>query len=1273
MNTSVPRISSSRLTALTLAVLAIASWNPLSAFTSDKLAPSTRSVAADMMGADKPPLATDESPGQQARLHVDESYGKFPLRFEANHGQTDSRVKFLARVDGYNLFLTPGEAVLAFTKGRGVQSVVRARLHGANPAAEIRGVEPLPGRSNYFIGNDPSRWKVNVPGYAKVHYEGVYPGVDLVYYGNQARLEYDFVVAPGGDPAAIRLQIKGARRLRLNARGDLVVSSGAGEVRLLKPVIYQEGGGAREVVKGRYVRLRGKNLIGFKVAAYDRGRPLVIDPIIEYATFLGGNGDDRGLGLAVNSQGNAYVAGLTTSTNFPSTNASANTLNGAADAFVTKLNPDGTLLWSTYYGGAGAEQARGVALDPEGNAYITGVTDSLGTLPTTANGFQGAKGSTSFTDAFVAKLSANTGELVYSTYLGGWRPETGDAIAVDATGRAYVTGNTGSYTNGSMRAFPTTPGAFQTNFGGGNSASFVTRLSPAGDAVEYSTLLGGLGNNAGGSFGDAAPDDLGLGIVVDSSGAAVITGRTESEKFPVLNASQPAPGGGPSDAFVTKLNSTGTGLIFSTFLGGSGEENRNVGAVAVGADDQIYLTGATNSVNFPVLNAIQPAYGGNPENEAFVTKLDGSGRRVYSTYLGSSNFKRGFGIVADPVSNVFVTGTNLLRKISADGTSLVYSRTLNGEGQDVALDAQGGVYVTGLTTTTTVAAKCTPGNFCATENVAQEDPGGGLRDAFVVKFATDNHAPTANASATPGLLDGSGSTDPDGDPLVYEWKDAGGNVVGNTAQVAVTLGPGTYTFTLTVSDRRGRFDSDTVTLTIADTTPPVLILPGNITAVATIPAGATVQYTATATDNVDGSLTPSCDYASPHVFEVGRYPVNCTATDSSGNTASGSFQVTVIASTAVSKNVYIDFELFPGVDGVYGTGDANETCTQDGDNFELQYAGETTQHYAGMGVTFTLVGGGAPVINQPSYEYIPGSPRTLRPMKFTDYQTGPSNQRLLKDFDINFNQGKEAKRVKLYALNADEDWSLIGYDRAGAEIVRKKREAGTDRSVRGLEIVAGENQSFSRVRVDICNGSDSCGGEGPESFDLLEFEPVAPPLFSNTRFVDFEKRPGPDMILGTPDDTGTAAAQSISDLYQNLGVTFQLRDGTAPVIRNIGTEPSPQRVLYPVSAPSGGQTLIQDLIINFTTPVSRVKFAALDADEAWDVKVYSVSGALIRTIHQPSQGNGAVFVETRVDPCSAPGDLIGRVEIIPTKSSECCHSGPEFYDLLEFDVVGLVP
>lgn len=1217
--------------------------------------------------------------GQPARLHVKESYGKFPLRFEANQGQTDSRVKFLARVGGYNLFLTSGEAVLAFSKGAGGQSVVRAKLHNANTEAEIHGVGQLASHTNYFIGDDPTQWHVNIPNYEKVYYRGIYPGIDLVYYGNQAQLEYDFIIAPGADPAAVRFQIKGARRLRVNARGDLLISSGAGEVRLLKPVIYQEAGGAREVVKGRYV-LSGKNMIGFEVAAYDRKRPLVIDPVVEYATFLGGSNDDRGLGIAVDAQGNAYVAGLTTSLNFPTANPHQPALSGASDAFVAKLDADGSsVLWSTYFGGSGTEQARGIALDPQGNAYITGVTDS-NNLPT-VNAFQATKGSGGVvTDAFVAKLSADGASLVYSTYLGGWRPETGDAIAVDTTGKAYVTGNTGSNVNAnvSLRPFPTTPGAFQTNFTGGNSASFVTRLSAAGNALDYSTFIGGLGNNAGSSFGDINPDDLALGIAVDSAGDAIITGRTESEKFPVLNAVQPNPGGGLSDAFVTKLNATGTGLIFSTFLGGGGEENRNVGAIALDPDDNIYLTGATNSTDFPILDAIQPAYGGNPENEAFVTKFDASGARVYSTYLGGSNFKRGFGIATDTVSNVYVTGTNLLRKISADGASLVYSQTLGGEGRAVALDAQGGIYVTGLTTTMTNAAKCTPNNFCPTANAAQPNPGGGVRDAFVIKLASDNRAPVADAGldqtvqavagTTPVMLDGSASSDPDGDPLTYQWKDANGNVVGSAAQVAVALGLGTHAFTLTVNEGRGGTDSDTASITVEDTLPPVLNLPGNITAIATIPAGATVEYAATATDNHDGALTPVCSPASPHLFPLGSHLVVCTATDSSGNTTSGSFQVTVVAANSASKNVYIDFERYPGSDGVYGTGDTGEGCTVDGQDIG--------DKYAGMGVNFRLTDGRTPVINQPAYEYIPGSPRTLRPMNYDEYQASPGNQNFLKDFDILFDPGKEARRVKLTALNADEDWWLIGYNASGVEIIRKKRDAGSDRSVRSLEIQTDGAQGFiRRVRVNICNGSDSCGGEGPESFDLLEFEPPLPPVFSNTRFIDFEKHPGSDGILGTADDTDTTVNQSIAGDYHNLGVTFQLRDGTAPVIRDDSSYDYPSaspRTLYPVSAPSGGQTQMQDLIIHFTTPVSRVKLAAIDADEAWDVKVYSTSGALIRSIHRPSQGNGIVFVETHVDPCSAVGNLIARVEIIPTKSSECCHSGPEFYDLLEFDVVNLV-
>ncbi len=1294
MNTSIPKISSIRFTALALAVLVIVSLKPPSAFTSDKLAPSTQSVAADVMGGDEPLLAADDGTGQQARLHVDESYGNVPLRFEANHGQTDMRVKFLARVDGYNLFLTSAEAVLALSNGRGVQSVVRARLHGANPAAQVRGVECLPGRSNYFTGNDPSRWRVNIPNYAKVHYKGVYPGIDLVYYGNQARLEYDFVVAPGADPAAVKLQFEGARRLRLNARGDLVISSGAGEVRLLKPVIYQEGGGSREVVKGRYVRLRGKNLIGFKVAAYDRSRPLVIDPIIEYATFLGGNGDDRGLGLAVNSQGSAYVAGLTTSSDFPvrGTDPPA-ALNGMADAFVTKFNPDGSVLWSTYYGGPGAEQARAIAVDPQGHAYITGVTDSPNyTLPTTENAFQRRKGATTdtykdtFTDAFVAKLDADDGALVYGTYLGGWRPETGDAIAVDAAGRAYVTGNTGSYVNGTVRAFPTTPGAFQTNYGGGNSAAFVTRLSPSGDAVEYSTFLGGLGNNAGSTFGDTSPDDLGLGIAVNSAGEAVITGRTESERFPVLNAAQPDAGGGLSDAFVTKLNSTGTGIIFSTFLGGAGEENRNVGAVAVGADDQIYLTGATNSTNFPVLNAIQPNYGGNPENEAFVTKLSGSGQRVYSTYLGSSNFKRGFGIAVDPVSKVFVTGTNLLRKISADGASLIYSETLGGEGRSVALDAQGGIYVTGITTST-VATKCTPGNFCATLGAHQPSPGGGTRDAFVVKFKTDNRAPAANAgvdktvwvvgTTAQAKLDGRDSADPDGDPLTYVWRDSGGNVVGNAAQVSpspLPLGP--HVFTLTTTDPYGASDSDDVTINVADNTPPVLTLPADITVVATTTGNATVAYTALATDNIDPNVSPVCSPASGSTLATGTHVVECTATDSSGNVATGSFEITVLSPRDASKNRYIDFERYPGADGVYGTGDAGEACAQHGDDLLLPPGptptpspGPLTQRYESMGVTFTLVGGGTPVIVTKNSPFVAGSPHALKPMTKADFTTRPGDQSRLKDFDIYFT--KEVKRVKISALDADEPWELIAYNAQQTIVSRVKYDGGSNTAVRSLEV---RGEAIKRVRVNIRQDGETCCDAGPEFFDLLEYEPAEPPALTNTRFVDFERTPGADGVQGTGDDVNTSAGDSISDQYAAVGVTFRLTDGSAPTLRvaGHGFDDSPL-TLYPVSDPAANQTQMQNLEMTFTKPVSRVKFYAIDADEAWRVRVYSRAGALIYDNSYSERSNNSPFaVEFRVAPCSSPENLIGRALIIPTKSGECCHSGPEFYDLLEFDPVSLI-
>jgi len=467
------------------------------------------------------------------RVKVAEDYGKLPLSFEANTGQADNRVKFLSRGSGYGLYLTGQEAVLALQKGvcgtphaavatrigstarqagflRGEAAckkdiaVVRMRLVGAGSgAAAPVGEEPLPGTANYFIGNDPANWHTSVPTYSKVRYSGVYPGVDLVYYGNQRQLEYDFVVAPGADTNPIRLQLPGAKQLRLGADGDLVVTAAGGTLTLRKPDVYQLVDGQRKAVEGSFALL-ARHSVGFRLGNYDHRQPLVIDPVLVYSTFLGGTGAvlDGADAIVADGAGNAYLTGSASSTNFPVTTGAYQTTNhssaGCANTFVTKLNPSGTaLVYSTYLGGSGCgDYASGLAVDSSGNAYVVGQAHSTD-FPVT----QGALLTTrpSYQTGFVTKLNPSGNALVYSTYLGGTNGMSGDsavAVAVDGSGNAYVVGAASS-TN-----FPVTKGAYQTvnniydsngygNLGGTNA--FVAKLNPTGSALVYSTYLGGSG------------------------------------------------------------------------------------------------------------------------------------------------------------------------------------------------------------------------------------------------------------------------------------------------------------------------------------------------------------------------------------------------------------------------------------------------------------------------------------------------------------------------------------------------------------------------------------------------------------------------------------------------------------------------------------------------------------------------------------------------------------------------------------------------------------
>src|SRR5262245_25257658 len=600
-----------------------------------------------------------------------------PLYFEANKGQVDSQVKFLARSGGQTVLFASTGVVFVFTQPgtERTRSAVRMAFLGADRDVQVTGQDRLRGRTNYVVGNDPAKWTANVPTYAKVQYQELYAGIDVLYYGSGRHLECDLIVRPGADPTRIVLSIEGANGIDVEDQGDLVIQTVNGQLRQRRPIIYQEVDGVRQEIAGGYV-LKGGGEVGFQIAAYDAGRPLVIDPILAYSTYVGGSGRDRGHAIALDTTGNVYITGFTTSVaDFPTMAAWQPAFGGLrtngffGDAFVTKFDPAGALIYSTYLGGSDEDAGYRIAVDSLGNAYVTGQTFSAD-FPTTSGAFQTAL--SGGVDAFVTKLDPR-GLPLYSTYLGGSGGELGHGIAVDARGAAYVTGDSSS------ADFPTTPGAFNTTLGAG---VFVTKLDRNGalvystylrtgsepqiavDAAQHAYIAGGgavfvakldaAGSALVYSFDLGAGGEV-SGIAVDSSGNAYVTGFT-GEGFPTTaGAFQTVFGGGnESDAFVTKVNPTGSALVYSTYLGGSGADGGR--GIAVDSAGNAYVTGFTNSSDFPTTGpAFQSVFGG--DLDAFVTTLNASGSALlYSTYLGGSGSDGGRGIALDGSGNAYITG-----------------------------------------------------------------------------------------------------------------------------------------------------------------------------------------------------------------------------------------------------------------------------------------------------------------------------------------------------------------------------------------------------------------------------------------------------------------------------------------------------------------------------------------------------------------------------------------------------------------------------------------
>ena len=666
-----------------------------------------------------------------------------PVRFEANQGQWDARVRFAARGRGHGVVLTDEGAILSLVRAgrpRGRQqppafeaASVTMRLRGARAVAPV-GVERLPGTSSYFVGRDRARWAAGVPGFARARYRGPLPGVELVFYGApEGRLEYDLVLDAGVDPESVNLEFAGAESLRLDGGDAVLTLPGGGSLRQPRPVAYQEDAGGRRLVPARYLR-RADGTLGFAVESYDRARPLVIDPALVYASYLGGSSSDAAFAVAVDGSASAYVTGYTASTNFPAAGASL-PHGGNVDLFVSKISASGALVYSTYLGGSGEEVGLGIAVDGSGSAYLTGYTQSADFPVVSA--FQAARAGGA--DAFVAKLNPAGSALVYSTYLGGAADDLGQAIAVDTAGRAYVTGQTFS------AAFPRSS-PLQGTFGGERDA-FVTKLSSAGNALLYSTFLGG------------SYDDFGQGIAVDGSGNAYVGGYTFSTDFPTASPLQATGAAGfYADAFVSKINGAGLALLYSTYLGGSADEQAY--AITVDPSGSATVAGYTSSTNFPTVAAVQSGFQGGG-TDGFVSRLAPAGTAlVFSTYLGGSGDDLIYGVAANASGRTHVTGyttsTNFpltpqpLQPALAGGYdafatalsptgSLQLSTYLGGGGTDYGLGvaASGSsFFVVGQTDST---------NF---PTMAPLQPGaGGSDDAFVTRFVLDAPVPSGGGRA----------------------------------------------------------------------------------------------------------------------------------------------------------------------------------------------------------------------------------------------------------------------------------------------------------------------------------------------------------------------------------------------------------------------------------------------------------------------------------------------------------------------------------------------
>ncbi len=634
-----------------------------------------------------------------------------PLWFEKNVGQADECVSYFSCQKSGSVYFTSKELALVIPTPT-QSAILKIKFDGASVPYHVEAREEQEGKCNYFIGNDETQWLTNVPTYATVYYKDIYPNIDAVFYGNKGRLEYDMCVAPGGDPQQICVQFEGAQDLVLDGDGTLHIGAvDTVAMTMLKPSIYQIVDGNKIAVKGEFVMLT-HDTIGFRCDTYDTQNTLIIDPILQYSTYLGGSGEDIGVAIAVARDDTIFVAGITSSPDFPTTpSAYQTTLIGTGNSFVTKFNvAQSRLIYSTYLGSASfrGNNVSDLGIDSAGNAYVFGTTDS-DSFPTTPGAFQTTLNG--LTNCFITQLNPTGSALVYSTYLGGSAEARGDqsaGMAVDSVGNVFLTGQTQSVD------FPTTPGSYQPTLAGTNTNCFVTKLNATGTQLIYSTYLGGSNPSPNG--------DSGNDIVIDSVGNAYVTGSAESSNFPTTPGAFQTTLAGASNAFIAKLNSAGSGLVYSTFLGGSAFDEGET--IALDSEGNAIVAGGTSSTDFPItMGAFQSTLRG--AYNCFVTKLNTVGSAlIYSTFLGGNNedyaisialdnqgnaciigetFSSNFPVTADAFQMALAGNVNgFMTKLNMSGSDLIYSTYFGGSnydtGLDIALNSNGDIYFTGFTT-----------------------------------------------------------------------------------------------------------------------------------------------------------------------------------------------------------------------------------------------------------------------------------------------------------------------------------------------------------------------------------------------------------------------------------------------------------------------------------------------------------------------------------------------------------------------------------------------